>query len=98
MLIRPPIRVLARMPSTRSQPLNPRVAAMPASAVRAASAAVKVAPQPSAPAALDAQTLAEEAARAGGFHESSYELRSGLEINESEWPPDTTIPGALGPR
>lgn len=39
-----------------------------------------------------------KAARAGGFHESSYELRHGLDISESEWPGDTTIPGALGER
>lgn len=84
------------MPSTRSQPLNPRVSAPPQAAVRAPAAAPKV--TPSLPAVPDPQTLAEEAARAGGFHESSYELRNGLEVSESEWPPDTTIPGALGPR
>lgn len=38
------------------------------------------------------------AARAGGFHESSYELQSGLQITESEWPDDVTVPGALGER
>jgi hypothetical protein len=38
----------------------------------------------------------EERARAGGFHESSYELRTGLDMLETEWPDDTTIPGALG--
>jgi hypothetical protein len=96
MLIRPPIRVLARMPSTRSQPLNPRVAAMPPAAERPVAAPPK--PAPRVQAVTDAQTLAEEAARAGGFHESSYELRNGLEVNESEWPPDTTVPGALGAR
>jgi hypothetical protein len=96
MLIRPPSRVLARMPSTRSQPLNPRISAMPPPPVRPPATPPKAA-QP-LPAAPDPQTQAEEAARAGGFHESSYELRSGLEVSESEWPPDTTIPGALGPR
>ena len=30
----------------------------------------------------------EAAARAGGFHESSYELRLGLEVSESAWPDD----------
>lgn len=94
MLIRPLPRVCARMPSTRSQPLNPRVSGLPLAVARAPAAAPKIA-QPATP---DAQTLAEEAARAGGFHESSYELKYGLEVSESEWPPDTTIPGALGPR
>ena len=33
--------------------------------------------------------------RPGGFHESSYELKSGLEITESSWPDEepTTQPG-----
>jgi hypothetical protein len=96
MLIRPVPRLYARMPSTRSQPLNPRVSLRPQAAVRAPAAAPKGPPTPLA--APDPQTLAEEAARAGGFHESSYELKSGLEVSESEWPPDTTIPGALGLR
>lgn len=38
----------------------------------------------------------EEAELAGGFHESSYELRTGMDIVESDWPDDVTIPGALG--
>lgn len=83
------------MPSTRSQPLNPRLTA------QAAPAAAKPAPPP-APAARRATPAptqeADDAVRAGGFHESSYELKNGLEVNESEWPPDTTIPGALAPR
>jgi hypothetical protein len=33
--------------------------------------------------------------RAGGFHESSYELRTGMDMMETEWPEDTTVPGAL---
>ena len=85
------------MPSTRSQPLNPRLAVLAPSHERA-----KPLPTPEAAerqAENDAAIeRAAEAARAGGFHESSYELRSGLDINESEWPPDTTIPGALGER
>jgi hypothetical protein len=40
----------------------------------------------------------EKPPRAGGFHESSYELQHGLLISESEWPDDVTIPGALGER
>jgi hypothetical protein len=94
MLIRPHPRVCARMPSTRSQPLNPRVSGMPPAVARPPAAAPKIA-QAAAP---DAQMLAEEAAREGGFHESSYELKNGLEVSESEWPPETTVPGALGRR
>ena len=40
----------------------------------------------------------EARARAGGFHESSYELKQGLDVTESEWPNEVTVPGALGPR
>lgn len=43
-------------------------------------------------------TEAEERARAGGFHESSYELRTGMDMFESDWPDDTTLPGALDER
>jgi hypothetical protein len=39
-----------------------------------------------------------QAARAGGFHESSYELQAGLQVSESEWPDDVTVPGKLGER
>ena len=39
-----------------------------------------------------------KAARAGGFHESSFELQHGLQVSESEWPDDVTMPGALGER
>jgi hypothetical protein len=100
------------MPSTRSQPLNPRIVAAPVAAppiakplvaVAAPSPVVNAPPsslpprRPAAPASPSPAT-AEDRARAGGFHESSYELKNGLEVNESEWPPDTTIPGALGPR
>lgn len=84
------------MPSTRSQPLNPRLAVSPLAARPTplpVSQAAKPGAQPD-----DAVEQAAEAARAGGFHESSYELRNGLEVNESEWPADTTIPGALGDR
>jgi hypothetical protein len=98
------------MPSTRSQPLNPRLGGLVAVPADLPPEARAAAPRP-VPAARPAQVVqmvearrnAEdeeraEAARAGGFHESSYELRSGLEINESEWPQDTTIPGALADR
>lgn len=96
MWIRPQFVRAARMPSTRSQPLNPQLRVLPA----AAPAASPVPPAAPPPAAANDDPVEREAelARAGGFHESSYELRSGLDINESDWPPDTTIPGALGSR
>ena len=64
------------------------------------------APAPSTPPAVppppaavaDDDDAAEAKARAGGFHESSYELKQGLDVSESEWPPDVTAPGALGLR
>lgn len=37
----------------------------------------------------------EEAQLAGGFHESSYELRTGVDVLESDWPDGVTIPGEL---
>jgi len=90
---KPRTPVLARMPSTREQPLNPRAPAAPAGATTPPGA-----PEP-APAAPGADTAARErAAQAGAFHESSYELRTGLEVNESEWPEEVTIPAALGDR
>lgn len=46
----------------------------------------------------DADSADERAARAGGFHESSYELQAGLQVSESEWPDDVTMPGKLGER
>ena len=84
---RPP--TLARMPSTRAQPLNPRAPKAPAGAAVPSSALVS------------ALFLAEEEAQtrarvelAGAFHESSYELRSGLDVTESEWPEGVTTPEA----
>lgn len=96
---------MARMPSTRAQPLNPHVAGLPApitqfdplGPVRRPVAAVP-APVASPPAEPDLVEAREAAARAGGFHESSYELRLGLDVSESEWPEDTTMPGDLGRR
>jgi hypothetical protein len=35
----------------------------------------------------------EDDPREGGFYESSYELRTGMDIVEGDWPDDTTIPG-----
>ncbi len=93
---------MARMPSTRSQPLNPHLTG-------AVGASMPIGWWPSgwpAPGVSVATALAEPdpeetraaAARAGGFHESSYELRLGLDISESEWPDDTTVPGQLDER
>ena len=93
------------MPSTRSQPLNPLVAGLPPAPVapalpmaRVPRRAVAVPALPAAPAEPDPVEALAEVARAGGFHESSYELKSGLEVSESEWPDDTTVPAKLGER
>ena len=79
--------------------LNPRAPAVPAKTAAAAAPAGPPLRQHAAPAtaasAGDSETPAETVARAGGFHESSYELQHGLLISESEWPDDVTIPGAL---
>ena len=100
------------MPSQRPATLNPRVPA-PVAAPAVAEAAFSTARVPVAAAptakrgakAAPAKALAGgqaeadvETARDGGFHESSYELQSGLQITESEWPDDVTVPGALGDR
>jgi hypothetical protein len=45
-----------------------------------------------------ADSAAEESAPRGGFHESSYELTQGLQITESDWPDDITLPGGLDER
>lgn len=82
---------LARMPSTRAQPLNPRAPKAPADAAAPARPLVSALIAPGE----EAQAR-ERAEQAGAFHESSYELRTGLEVNESEWPEEVTIPAALG--
>lgn len=88
---KPRPHLLARMPSTRAQPLNPRAPQPPAGAPPPSSALVSALLVP------DEEAQARESAvQAGAFHESSYELRTGLEINESEWPEEVTIPAALG--
>lgn len=93
----------------RPYPLNPRAPSLPPAkpAKGAAAGAPVPTAQPAAPLPVRAagtptpreiEAADEQAARAGGFHESSYELNSGLEISESDWPPDVTVPGALGAR
>ncbi len=82
---------MARMPSSRAHPLNPRAVPPPGAplpAVRTVS--------PALAAATDETTA--HLPRGGGFHESSYELNSGLDVIESEWPDGCTVPGPLGPR
>lgn len=94
------------MPSMRPHPLNPRPPAVPgtrqtfpAPSTQVVPAAPPVGvPTPAAAPAADGDSPAETAARAGGFHESSYELQNGLQVSESEWPDDVTVPGALGER
>lgn len=84
------------MPSMRPYPLNPQLPASPASPARSpvAPAAATAAPA-AAPTQDEADNTAEDEARVGGFHESSYELQHGLQISESDWPDDITLPGAL---
>jgi hypothetical protein len=107
MWIRRQLPALARMPSTRPHPLNPRPPAVPVppavagTAAQGPQAVPSPSSEPSAPSAapsVDEETDAEDVARAGGFHESSYELQHGLQVSESEWPDDVTVPGALGER
>ena len=88
----------------RLHPLNPRLAAPapgsshgPISHAKPASAA-PTAPQVQALSVPDDDSAEVKAARAGGFHESSFELQHGLQVSESEWPDDVTMPGALGER
>ena len=89
------------MPSMRPQTLNPRQPVAPTSpgsqgklVPSRATVASTGLPQP----ATDDDVVDEKAASAGGFHESSYELQSGLQVSESAWPDDVTVPGELGSR
>jgi hypothetical protein len=84
MWIRPRHQPLARMPSMRPQPTAPAPGSVKDMQRRRA-------PQPTQPSPL----TEEEAQLAGGFHESSYELRTGMDIVESDWPDDVTIPRPL---
>lgn len=95
------------MPSMRPHPLNPRAPTAPGARALVAGPSVQVsqvltAMQTQAPGATPAvaedESPAAKAARAGGFHESSYELQHGLQVSESDWPDDVTIPAALGDR
>jgi hypothetical protein len=102
------------MPSMRPHPLNPRAPAVPEPAAAPAPVAAPVEPSPQAPTRQNvsgapvrmrdtpppagADSAAEESALRGGFHESSYELTQGLQITESDWPDDITLPGGLDER
>lgn len=80
----------ARMPSMRQPGLNPRLPSTPARRETA-----RGAPAPTtAPRVSPAHTGAVSVP--GGFHESSYELQHGMQITESAWPDDVTVPGRLG--
>ena len=85
MWIRPNRSLLARMPSMRPQPTAPAPGSV-------ADMRRRKGPRPTLPPPLSAE---EEAELAGGFHESSYELRTGMDIVESDWPDDVTLPGTL---
>jgi hypothetical protein len=82
---RPALVARARMPSMRPQPSAPPIKPVARGAVSPAAA------EP------PRDELGEDGlpTRAGGFHESSYELRTGMDMMETEWPDDTTVPGAL---
>lgn len=101
------------MPSMRPATLNPRAPELPGASPSPSRAAAPapgkppVAPVPAgkgkgnargAPNTSPDGERGTDAVRAGGFHESSFELQSGLQITESDWPDDVTVPGALGER
>lgn len=87
MWIRPNRQMLARMPSMRPPPTPPAPGSVPDMQQQRKAAAPQTLPPP--------LSEEEERRRAGGFHESSYELRTGMDIVESDWPDDVTIPGSL---
>jgi hypothetical protein len=101
MLIRRTPRVQARMPSMRPPTLTARQPMAPISPGSqrelVPSRATDLPTGPPQP-ATDDDVQGEKAAGAGGFHESSYELQSGLQVSESAWPDDVTVPGKLGAR
>jgi hypothetical protein len=97
MWIRPDRVVRARMPSLRDQaPSSPRTPSAPAPSARPAAPAAPTPPaaRKGPPAVAEPERDADET-RDGGFHESSYELRTGMDMFEADWPEDTTIPGAF---
>lgn len=87
MWIRPNRQMQARMPSMRPQ----RTSTPPAPGSVPDMQQRKAAQPPPQPLSEEE----EKRKRAGGFHESSYELKTGMDMLESDWPDDVTIPGAL---
>jgi hypothetical protein len=87
MWIRPGRQIQARMPSMRPPATSPAPGSVADMQQR------RTAPPPTPPAPSSEEE--EKKKRAGGFHESSYELRTGMDVLESGWPDDVTIPGAL---
>jgi hypothetical protein len=81
------------MPSMRPQP-TPAPAAPVQRKPGDVRKTIDVRKQPVPPPMRDASEADEEEVD-GGFHESSYELRTGVDIIESDWPDDVTIPGGL---
>ena len=83
------------MPSMRSPPSSP--SASPSAESRIAWVQRKpAASQPKAdPPRPDDTSASDEEELARGFYESSYELRTGMDLIESDWPDDTTLPGLM---
>jgi hypothetical protein len=85
MWTRPALVARARMPSMRPPRSAPAGRPAPRGAL----------PQPPAQPSRDEVGEDGLPTRGGGFHESSYELRTGMDMMETQWPEDTTVPGAL---
>jgi hypothetical protein len=81
------------MPSMRPSPTTPAAPA-PAKPKRV----VDKPASPPPPEREEPPSSDEEARARGGFHESSYELRTGMDMLEGDWPDDTTLPGELDER
>ena len=86
------------MPSTRPHGLNPRLAATHAATPNAEPEAAPIADSLRNAPADKREDDADTEPRAGGFHESSYELHHGLQVSESDWPDDVTVPERLSER
>ncbi len=86
MWIRPNRTLQARMPSMRPQPSQPAPGSVPDMQRRR----IRV-PEPSDPPTEDEELF-------GSFHESSYELRRGMDMFEIDWPDAPTKPGSLTDR
>jgi len=89
-----PAPVFVAAPAVRQPAAQVPVAQVPVAQVPAVALAPAVAPGQSVVVVAPEVDELEAAAsgRAGGFHESSYELRLGLEVSESGWPDDALPP------